>query len=119
MFREGNKEQLCTYTFKMKCEVNKMEKCTQTRCDFHKSKSPELAQLCPDCDECGATSNMLNDSYVNCWCCLKDEGYIRKGLPSRIKQQLGIHNREPQVIEIVEPVIEIHIFGVNPDDNSI
>jgi hypothetical protein len=97
----------------------KMKECTQTLCDFHKSKGAQLAQMCPECDECGAKSNVLNDNCVNCWCCLKDEGYTRQGLPSLLKQQLGIQERKTQVIEIVEPVVEIHIFGVNPDDNSI
>ena len=51
--------------------------CDQTRCLFNKKNHGEI--LCPYCEECGATSNIINDSCVNCWNCLKDEGYVRKG----------------------------------------
>ena len=47
--------------------------CDQTKCAFLKSGH------CPVCNECGCTSDYINDSCVNCWNCLKDENFIRKG----------------------------------------
>lgn len=56
------------------------DKCTQTQCVYNNT------QMCPECDDCGATANIINDSCVNCWNCLKDEGYVRKGKPKFMKQ---------------------------------
>lgn len=50
--------------------------CTQTKCCFLGTDQ------CPVCSECGAKSNLVEDDLcVNCHCCLKDENFIRKGVP--------------------------------------
>lgn len=53
--------------------------CQQTQCVFNSKNG--LDMLCPYCSDCGAESNIINENCVNCWNCLKDEGYIRTGRP--------------------------------------
>jgi len=63
--------------------MNKRD-CDQTRCAFHKTNG--ASALCPICNECGSQSNTIDEDCVNCWNCLKDEGYIRSGIPKGVKQ---------------------------------
>jgi hypothetical protein len=37
--------------------------------------------LCPRCDGCKCPPNYINDICTECWNCLKDEGYVRSGVP--------------------------------------
>ena len=54
----------------------KLKRCSQTRCSFYENEG-----LCPVCDSCGASPCEINEDCTNCWNCLKDEGYVRSGLP--------------------------------------
>ena len=75
-------------------------KCTQTRCSFNTAKGGQM--FCPICDECQAPSNIVeNDTCVNCYNCLKDEGYVRKGLPKTIKEKLKALVKEKVEKEII------------------
>jgi len=60
--------------------------CDQEKCTFHKANGGQM--LCPECSECNAESNVIDEDCVNCWNCLKDEGYIRSGLPKMLKEKL-------------------------------
>jgi hypothetical protein len=61
-------------------------KCTQKKCCFHVDNNGE--NMCPVCNECGATSNIIEENTcVNCWNCLKDEGYVRSGRPDGLKSE--------------------------------
>jgi hypothetical protein len=52
--------------------------CTQTKCQFHQTR--QQSDCCPTCAECGAEPHIIEDDLcVNCWNCMSDEGYIRKG----------------------------------------
>jgi len=52
-----------------------LKPCTQTQCAYLTA----MPDKCPVCVECGAKAHVINEDCVNCWNCLKDEGYIRKG----------------------------------------
>lgn len=45
---------------------------------------------CPVCPECKAKSNEVtdNDRCIECYCCEKDLGYVRGGVPGQIKAML-------------------------------
>jgi len=65
--------------------------CRQTLCTYHpqavnlNEEQRKIAkQLCPICEDCGADQHIIDDFCVNCWNCMKDEGYIRKGSPKPI-----------------------------------
>ena len=70
-------------------------KCNQTKCCFHASRG--LAMMCPCCDDCKAESNDINEDCVNCWNCLKDEGYIRSGVPKFMKSDVKQQEKEVEV----------------------
>jgi len=58
-------------------------KCNQTKCTFLN----EHPDICPQCSECEAEPHDINEDCVNCWNCLKDEGYIRTGQPKQQKEK--------------------------------
>ena len=61
----------------------------QTKCAFHSSRGKLAESMCPICSDCQSPSNEINeDTCVNCWNCLKDEGYVRKGLPKALKEKI-------------------------------
>ena len=61
--------------------------CDQIKCKFHVSNLGQ--SQCPVCNECGAKSNLVEtDLCINCHCCLKDEGFVRTGVPdTEIEQE--------------------------------
>jgi hypothetical protein len=67
-----------------------IKKCSQKRCLYYETT------LCPQCDDCGCSPNFIDEDCPNCWNCLKDEGYIRKGKPSGII----IPNKEKIIITL-------------------
>ncbi len=46
--------------------------------------------MCPDCPDCHAGSGEVSkrDTCVPCWCCEKDEGYVRDKVPDNLKDLL-------------------------------
>lgn len=64
-----------------------LKKCSQTKCIFHSSNG-NLSLMCPECAECGAEGNVINENCVNCWNCLKDAGYVRQGMPKVVEQAI-------------------------------
>lgn len=62
-----------------------IKECTQTKCCFHKNNGhPEL---CPRCNECDCPPHYIDENCVNCWNCLKDEGFVRSGNPELEEKQ--------------------------------
>lgn len=64
-----------------------IRECDQTKCSFHKSNGGGM--FCPQCSECDAPSNTIDEDCVNCWNCLKDDGYVRTGLPKKLKEKVA------------------------------
>lgn len=63
--------------------------CKQTKCSFHQTRPN--ADGCPNCIECGADPHIIEDDLcVNCWNCMSDEGYIRKGEPKVVQDGIKI-----------------------------
>ena len=58
-----------------------MRKCSQTKCGYYGTP------LCPECPDCKAKPNEVDDTdmCVECYCCEKDMGYIRGGVPAQVK----------------------------------
>lgn len=48
-----------------------MRNCQQTKCGLLGTP------YCPQCSECGAEPNVINDDCVKCWNCEHDEGELR------------------------------------------
>jgi len=82
--------------------MNELKPCTQERCAHHPANNKKVRMelspgefievdskdCCPECSDCGAGPQQINEDCVNCWNCLKDEGYTRDGVPGMIKQAL-------------------------------
>lgn len=76
-----------------------IKECTQTKCSFHKDNGhPEL---CPICNECGSESQIVDDGCTNCWNCLKDIGYVRKGSHMVIDLKESEQEKDVQTIELI------------------
>lgn len=70
-------------------------KCNQSKCGFQ-----QYPELCPQCDECKAEPLEVNEECVNCWNCLKDEGFIRSGKPKgELQNEQHIKNRTEIVLQ--------------------
>jgi hypothetical protein len=53
--------------------MTNINKCEQQKCAFLNTR------YCPQCISCGCPPNYIDEDCVNCWNCLKDENFIRKG----------------------------------------
>lgn len=73
--------------------------CPQKKCAFNRANGGETS--CPECAECGASSNVINENCVSCWNCMGDEGFLRQGLPKKIKEQIKqiLQEREQEKLE--------------------
>lgn len=82
-----------------------MRACKQTQCCYLKMAG------CPECPECGAKPCEVseNDLCIECYCCEKDLGYMRGGIPSDVKEaikqviqqeQEKQQKEQPMVVEI-------------------
>lgn len=80
-----------------------MEECNQKKCQYHVTHG--FAQFCPVCDECGATSNMISNTCVNCWNCLKDVDYIRKGSSELISITQPVKHKNKKVKKKCQEII--------------
>jgi len=56
--------------------------------------------MCPRCAECGTAPHEIDEDCVNCWSCLKDEGFVRSGVPDKQTQEQPNKPEEEKPIEV-------------------
>jgi len=85
--------------------------CSQTKCQYHISHGPLAAIMCPECSECGAESNIINnDSCVNCWNCISDDGFLRSGLSKLAKTLIQKIKNKIENKSLDSPTITIEVI---------
>lgn len=78
--------------------------CKQGQCSHNQG-----IEGCPECPECQARPNEVtdNDMCIECYCCEKDCGYIRGGVPDNVRERIAeLMKKEQEKNEEKEIVIE-------------
>lgn len=76
--------------------MTNIKECKQIKCTFQKGRPLEL--MCPACT-CGAEPHLIDEDCTNCWNCLKDEGFIRKGEPEQKKKKEKEKKEKELIVE--------------------
>ena len=77
-----------------------MRRCLQTKCMFNNTP------LCPQCSECNAHPNLVDENCDKCWNCEHDNGVVRGSSGFKKRNKITIFDKGKVIVLTPEKMRE-------------